>query len=254
MLIVISPAKTLNMEKISNAFSTNAVFPKESEYLVSLLRQYSDRELEDMMSISSKLAVLNEQRFKEWKLPVTDENGKQAVFAFSGEVYTGLDASSFNDDDISFSQLHLRILSGLYGVLKPTDLIAAYRLEMGTKLPNDKGDTLYAFWGDKINKEVQKAIDEQGDNILINLASNEYFKSVQSKNLDANIITPEFKDYKNGQYKVISFYAKKARGLMTRFIIKNKISDPEQLKLFDQEGYFYNDELSNGNKLVFTRG
>jgi cytoplasmic iron level regulating protein YaaA (DUF328/UPF0246 family) len=205
------------------------------------------------MKLSDKLAGLNAARFGEWSLPFTPENARQAVLAFNGDVYSGLDANSFSDDDFNFAQQHFRILSGLYGLLKPLDLMQAYRLEMGTKLDNVRGANLYQFWGDIITKELNEVLVEQGDDVLINLASNEYFKAVNKKSLNATIITPQFKDWKNGQYKMISFYAKKARGLMARYIIQNQIKNIEQVKDFDLAGYQFNTDFSQGNELVFTR-
>jgi len=186
-------------------------------------------------------------------LPFSPDNARQAILAFNGDVYTGLDANSFSDTDFSFAQQHFRILSGLYGLLKPLDLMQAYRLEMGTRLDNVRGNNLYQFWGDIITKELNQALTEQGDNILVNLASNEYFKAVNKKTLKAEIITPQFKDWKNDQYKMISFFAKKARGLMARFIIQNQLTDIEQLKTFDLAGYEFNADLTQGNEWVFTR-
>lgn len=254
MLIVISPAKTLdfNNARIVNQQSAPE-YTKQAKQLVTILKKQSPEELMKLMSISDKLASLNNLRFKQWIADPTIENGKQAVCAFKGEVYTGLNVDDWSNENFSFAQEHLRILSGLYGVLRPLDIISAYRLEMGTKLENPKGKNLYNFWGDTINKNIQKQLNTQGDNVLINLASNEYYKSVNAKKLKAEIITPVFKDFKNGQYKVLSFFAKKARGLMTRYIIQNELKNAEEIKHFTEEGYFYNDKLSKGNEWVFTR-
>jgi hypothetical protein len=205
------------------------------------------------MGISDKLAGLNAARFGQWSTPFTSENARPAILAFNGDVYTGLDAQSFKPHDFDFAQQHMRILSGLYGLLQPLDLMQAYRLEMGTKLANSRGNNLYQFWGDIITNELNKALTEQGDDVLINLASNEYFKSVKTKSLNATIITPAFRDWKNGQYKMISFFAKKARGLMARYIIENQLNDVEKLKDFDLAGYQFNSEFSQGNDWVFTR-
>jgi cytoplasmic iron level regulating protein YaaA (DUF328/UPF0246 family) len=205
-----------------------------------------------LMSISPKLGELNANRFQTWQLPFTPGNAKQALLAFKGDVYTGLDADTFSESDFAFSQKHLRILSGLYGVLKPLDLIQPYRLEMGTKLGNARGPNLYHFWDNKLTESLDKEL-ESDDNVLINLASNEYFKSVKVKSLKARMITPVFKDMKNGQYKMISFYAKKARGLMSAYIIKNKLEEVESLKGFDSEGYCFNPDMSKGDEWVFTR-
>jgi hypothetical protein len=198
------------------------------------------------------LAALNVGRFNEWQTPFSLENAKQAVLAFNGDVYTGLDAASLDEAGLAFAQKHLRILSGLYGILKPLDLMQPYRLEMGTKFANQKGKDLYAFWGSTL-RETLVADAEMADEILINLASNEYFKAVEAKKLKARIITPAFKDWKNGQYKMISFYAKKARGLMTRYIIDNQINEPELLKGFDYDGYRYSEEMSEAYDWVFIR-
>jgi cytoplasmic iron level regulating protein YaaA (DUF328/UPF0246 family) len=254
MLLVISPAKTLDFESpVHTKIHSEADFLKESSQLISELRKLKLDDLSTMMGISSKLAHLNFERFHQWQPPFTLSNAKQALLAFKGEVYTGMDAASFSEEDFQQAQDHLRILSGLYGVLQPMDLIQAYRLEMGRKLSTSKGDNLYQFWGDKITSSINNDLKKYQYNHLINLASNEYFKSINKKKLKAEIITPTFKDLKNGQYKTISFYAKKARGLMTRFIIQNKISDPDELKAFDLEGYNYNPSLSKEHIPVFTR-
>ena len=255
MLIVISPAKTLNFDKqkLVGTFS-QPDFIIESKKLIKELRLLMPNDISNLMNISPKLAYLNFERFQQWATPLNIDNAKQALLAFRGEVFTGINADSFTKSDFEYSQSHLRILSGLYGVLKPLDLISAYRLEMGTKLPIGKNRNLYEFWNDKITKSINTAVAEQNDDVLINLASNEYFKSLKQKNLKAKVITPIFKDAKNDEYKVISFYAKKARGLMTAFIIKNRINNPNEIKLFDAEGYFYNDELSKEDMPVFTRG
>ncbi len=254
MLILISPAKSLDFETKSTSNNhSEAVFLKDSETLIKQLRKLSTDEISNFMGISPKLAQLNFERFINWQLPFSTDNAKQALLAFKGDVYTGLDAYSLNEEELQTAQNDLRILSGLYGVLKPLDLIQAYRLEMGKKLQTKKGNNLYEFWGDKITKEINKTLMAKNDKYLINLASNEYFKAVDKKKVKAEIITPVFKDFKNGQYKVISFFAKKARGLMTRFIIQNKITDPEHLKAFNSEGYIFNPQLSKKTELVFTR-
>ncbi|MFP4471928.1 MAG: YaaA family protein, partial [Bacteroidales bacterium] len=178
----------------------------------------------------------------------------QALLVFKGEVFNGLKADSLTEDDLLYAQDHLRILSGFYGVLRPLDLMQPYRLEIGTNLKNKRGKNLYEFWGDKITKAIGEALDASGSRVLINLASNEYFKSIDTKKLDAEIITPAFKDSKDGTYKFITLYGKNARGMMTRFILKNRPEDAESLKLFDEDGYFYNEQLSKENKWVFTRG
>lgn len=254
MLIVLSPAKTLEFENARIIKQKSfPEFPDQAEELVKILKTFSGAELMKLMSISDKLATLNVARFKEWLKKPDEKLMRQAICAFNGDVYTGLNVADWNNADFAFGQEHIRILSGLYGVLRPLDYISPYRLEMGTKLPNNKGENLYQFWDKKITDSIQQQLNQQGDRVLINLASNEYFKSIQTKNLDAEIITPVFKDAKNGQYKLISFFAKKARGIMSRFIIKNQLSEPEQLKEFSDGGYYYNDRLSKGNQWVFTR-
>jgi len=254
MLILISPAKSLDFEtENSNKTFSESSFLKESQSLIKQVRKFSTDEIADFMSISPKLAQLNYERFVNWHLPFDLDNAKQAILAFKGDVYTGLDAGSLSETELQTAQKDLRILSGLYGVLRPLDLIQAYRLEMGKKLKTTKGNNLYEFWGDKITTEINKTLKENNDKHLINLASNEYFKSVNKKKIKAEIITPVFKDFKNGQYKVISFFAKKARGLMTRFIIQNNITDPEYLKAFNSDGYTFNPHLSTDTELVFTR-
>ncbi len=255
MLLVISPAKSLDFSIQKNIEGTSIPpFLNESKLLVERLRQFRTEELSKLMNISAKLAELNYERFVKWHLPFNLDNAKPAIFVFKGDVYQGMDIESFSNEDIEFANRHLRILSGLYGVLKPLDLIQEYRLEMGTKLENRKGKNLYEFWGDKITTEINKAIEQSsGEKVLINLASNEYFKSIQKKKLNYEVITPVFKDYKNGQYKIISFFAKKARGMMSRFIIQNKIEKAEDIKAFNLADYHFNQELSKDKEWVFTR-
>lgn len=254
MLSVISPAKTLDFETPSTTDKvTQPDFLDHSKPLIEILRDYSPQQLSDLMGISDKLAGLNAARFADWQPPFTLDNAKPAVQAFQGDVYTGLEANTFSDDDNLFAQQHLRILSGLYGLLRPLDLIQAYRLEMGTKLPNDAGKDLYAYWKPTLTQALNSAIAESGSNVLVNLASNEYFKAIDTKKLGARIITPVFKDEKNGSFKIISFYAKKARGLMSAWIIQQQINDPEQLTAFDVAGYRFDPAASQGDTLVFTR-
>jgi len=254
MLLVVSPAKKLDFESpLATTKTSQSNLLDHSEILIERCIKLSPDQIASLMKLSDKLAGLNAARFGEWSLPFTVKNARQAILAFNGDVYSGLDANSFSDKDFSFAQQHFRILSGLYGLLKPLDLIQAYRLEMGTKLDNVRGNNLYQFWGDIITHELNEALAEQGDDVLINLASNEYFKVVNKKLLNAKIITPQFKDWKNGQYKMISFFAKKARGLMARYIIQNQITNTEQLKNFDLAGYQYSSDLTHGNEWVFTR-
>lgn len=254
MLIVISPAKTLDFETPAiTKLATTPDFLDQSEVLIKQLRKLSPADISSLMSISDKLGVLNFDRYASWKKPFTADNAKQAALAFKGDVYTGLDAEAFDSKDFKFAQKHLRILSGLYGLLRPLDYIQPYRLEMGTKFKNTKGDNLYEFWGSDISEAINAQLKKNKDDVLLNLASNEYFKSVQAKNLNAEIITPIFKDFKNDKYKIISFYAKKARGLMSAYIIKNKITDVKDIKKFKVAGYKYNKAESTARDWVFTR-
>ncbi|MGK7894777.1 MAG: peroxide stress protein YaaA [Xenococcus sp. (in: cyanobacteria)] len=258
MLILISPAKTLDFATRSHiSLFTQPNFLIETSQLIEQLRQLSPTEISALLKISPKLGELNNQRYQTWHQPFDIHNAKQAIFAFKGDVYQGLDAESFSTEDLDFSQEHLRILSGLYGLLRPLDLMQPYRLEMGTKFnqvsfPNIP-DNLYKFWGDKLTQALNKQLESQNSKIIINLASNEYFKVVNTKILQAEVITPIFKDWKNDKYKIISFYAKKARGLMAADIIKNRRKNIEEIKNFAEAGYTYNSELSQGNQLVFTR-
>lgn len=254
MLITISPAKTLDYESpLATTHFTQPELLKYSQQLIKECQKLSPNDIASLMKISDKLAGLNAARFGEWQPHFTPENARQAILAFKGDVYTGMQAETFSDDDFTFAQTHLRILSGLYGVLRPLDLMQPYRLEMGIKLANKKGKNLYEFWGNIITEKLNEALEEQGDNILVDLASDEYFKSVNAKKLSGEIIKPVFLDEKNGKYKVISFYAKKARGLMSRFIIQEKLTNKEQIKAFDLEGYQFNSAESQGNTLVFKR-
>ncbi|MBB3191226.1 peroxide stress protein YaaA [Halomonas cerina] len=254
MLSVISPAKTLDFETpTTTSRHSQPALLDHSRELVAILRNLSPRHLSELMSISDKLAGLNAARFAEWHTPFTLENAKPAAQAFQGDVYVGLAADSFDDDDNAFAQDHLRILSGLYGLLRPLDLIQPYRLEMGTKLENPRGRDLYAYWKPLLTRELDRAVAESGSPVLVNLASNEYFKAIDTKQLHARVITPVFKDEKNGQYKIISFYAKKARGLMAAWMIRQRLDDPEGLKDFDVAGYRFNAAMSEGSSLVFTR-
>jgi len=255
MLIVISPAKTLKTDVRALTNSTFPLMLKYSALLVNELKKYSSGELSELMKISPKLAQLNHSRFQQWHYPYKLEEGNNALLTFRGEVYNGLEVDSFSQENLNYAQKHLIILSGLYGVLRPLDVILPYRLEMGTKISPAGYKNLYEFWSDKILNVLNNKLAESDTNILINLASQEYFKSIETKKLNAEIITPVFKENKNGVYKVVSIYAKKARGLMTRFIIKNKINNPEKLMLFDEEGYYYNEKLSDKKKgnIVFTR-
>ncbi|GAB1450289.1 peroxide stress protein YaaA [Draconibacterium sp.] len=254
MLIVISPAKSLDF-KIPPVISDYTVpeFLTESEKLIGRLKTLSPKKISDLMGISADLGELNFKRFQEWHLPFNPENAKQAIFAFNGDVYQGLNATTLSKEQLELAQSKLRILSGLYGVLKPLDLMQPYRLEMGTKLKYYKSKDLYAFWNPLITKKINEAVSESGTKVLVNLASNEYFKSIDKKKLKAEIATPDFKEFKNGSYKMISFFAKRARGLMSRFIIENNISNPSDLLAFEAEGYTFNSRLSTPGNPVFTR-
>lgn len=254
MLIVISPAKTLDFESpVKTKSKTIPDFLDDSQELIEQLRELSPADISDLMGVSEKIGALNFDRFLNWHTPFDSSNAKQAVLAFKGDVYTGLDADSFNAQEFKFAQKHLRILSGLYGLLRPLDLMQPYRLEMGTKFNNERGKNLYAFWGDSITEAVNKQLKKTKSDVLLNLASNEYFKVLQSKAVNAEIITPVFKDLKGGKYKIVSFYAKKARGLMSAYIIKNQLDDVEGIKQFDSEGYRYNESMSTAREWVFTR-
>ncbi|WLG94893.1 peroxide stress protein YaaA [Pseudomonas sp. FP198] len=254
MLMVISPAKTLDYETppATERF-TQPQYLDHSQELIEQLREFSPAQISELMHVSDKIGGLNAARFGSWNPAFTPANAKQALLAFKGDVYTGLDAQSLGEADFDYAQQHLRMLSGLYGLLRPLDLMQPYRLEMGTKLANARGKDLYAFWGTRISEWLNEALADQGDDVLLNLASNEYFSAVKRSALKARVIDAEFKDLKNGQYKIISFYAKKARGLMSRFVIEQRINDPVQLKHFDVQGYRYNAEQSSPNKLVFLR-
>ncbi|RUO31201.1 peroxide stress protein YaaA [Aliidiomarina soli] len=254
MLFVVSPAKNLDYQ--SPAATETYSQPRlldEAEQLVKRARTLSPQELGSLMKISDKLAGLNAARFSDWQRPFTPQNAKQAVFAFNGDVYAGLDANTLGANAIDYAQQHMRILSGLYGVLRPLDLMQPYRLEMGTKLTTSRGKDLYQFWGDRISEQLNQDLASAGDTVLVNLASNEYFKAVNKGKLQATLVTPVFKDSKNGQLKVISFYAKKARGLMARFIAENQPADVQALKAFNSAGYKFDAALSSDTELVFTR-
>ncbi len=254
MHIIISPAKALDYDTPAPKVNTSETrLTIETQVLAKILKGYSPEQLESLMKISSKLSQLNYHRFQLWDYPFDAAQTKEALWAFNGEVFNGIQAKTFSEKDNVFAQDHLRILSGFYGLLRPMDAILPYRLEMGTKLENSQGKNLYEFWGDKITSLLKQDMNELGSEVLINLASNEYFKSINKKTLGKRIISPIFKDAKNGQYKVISIYAKKARGLMTRFIIQNQITNPEDLIGFDAEGYYYHEGLSKKDQPVFVR-
>ena len=261
MYFLLSPAKSLNETdaipvNLGNYYSQPELI-EHSQTLMKILKAKEPIDLQEMMSISDDLAQLNAKRNQDWAWsdtePFTDDNAKPAGYLFDGDVYTGLDMYQMDKDTAIYVNKHLGILSGLYGVLKPLDLIQPYRLEMGTKLKNERGDNLYEFWGEEVTNTINARMADSNDNVLVNLASNEYFKSVKKKTLNAEIITPRFEDEKNGQYKVISFYAKKARGLMVKYAADNKLTNAEQLKQFDLAGYYYVDDASDEKTWVFRR-
>ncbi|MEO0046890.1 MAG: hypothetical protein RL705_2081 [Bacteroidota bacterium] len=252
MKIVISPAKSLNFEKeVPTLICTEPQFLKQATTIQNTLKKKNPKQLSALMDISEKLAELNWQRNQEWYTPFTLENARPAIYTFDGDVYTGLDVYSLPEDKLSVLQEKVRILSGLYGLLKPLDLMQAYRLEMGTSMPVGKNKNLYEFW----KKTITKALNDelQKEELFLNLASNEYFSAVEAKTLKVPVITPEFKDYKDGKLKMISFFAKKARGMMVRYILDTNAETLDDLKGFDYEGYAFDANLSKGNTLVFTR-
>ena len=254
MIAVISPAKTLDYESRCPPLPVSRPdFLDDSEILIKSLRRKRRPELQALMGISENLAALNHERYRDWHLPFDEDNARPALLAFKGDVYTGFSLDDYTRRDFEFAQRHLRILSGLYGVLRPLDLMQPYRLEMGTPLRTSRGRDLYAFWDATITHALNLAIAESKSAVLVNLASQEYYRSVQEGALEAEVITPIFKDLKNGRYKIISFHAKKARGLMADFLVRERIRKPERLKEFDRAGYTYREDLSEGNEWVFTR-
>ena len=254
LMMVISPAKTLDFEQPSTTeIATEIRFPEESSALIDLLRHCTVADLRGMMSISSQLAELNVQRFSDWQWPMPEGKSKQAIFAFQGDVYTGLDANSLTEMQVQQAQRQLRILSGLYGLLRPLDKILPYRLEMGTPLSNERGRNLYQWWGDQITELLTNDMEQEGARVLVNLASNEYFKAINKSRLPTAVVTPEFRDYKNGQYKIISFFAKKARGMMVRYILEHGIDRVDGLKTFNVAGYRYDPQRSDEKRICFLR-
>lgn len=254
MLIVLSPAKTLDYDTPATTNTSSLPdFIEDSAELIDTLKPMSPSAVGTLMGISDALAVLNVARFASWSRKFTPQNAKQAILAFNGDVYEGLDAPTLNKPQLDYAQSHIRILSGLYGVLRPLDLMQPYRLEMGTRLANPRGKDLYAFWGPKVTEALNQAMARKKSKTLINLASEEYFKVVKPKLLDAEIITPIFEDWKGGRYKIISFYAKRARGLMARYAAVNGITQAEKLKAFDIEGYAFEPKASSDHNWVFRR-
>lgn len=254
MMIILSPAKSLDFDSpIRVKTFTQPDFLDESQLLVERLRTLSPLDLTNLMGISDKLAVLNAGRYAAWAQPFTPKNARQAVLAFNGDVYEGLDARSLSAADLKFSQKHLRILSGLYGVLRPLDLMQPYRLEMGIKLANSRGKDLYAYWGERLTDSLNSTIAETGADVLVNLASDEYFKAVRPKKLSVPMIQPVFEDWSNGKFKVVSFYAKRARGLMARYAVTNRLVSAKGLKHFSEDGYGFDESVSDAGRWVFRR-
>lgn len=254
MLIVLSPAKTLDFDTTSHSVkSTKPPMLTNAEELIRVMRGKDVEEIRALMKVSEKIAALNIERYRDWSIEKNKSQGKQAIYAFMGDVYTGLNAASFSSEDIQFAQTYLRILSGLYGMLRPLDKMQAYRLEMGTKITTDKGKSLYDFWGNKVTLMLNKHAKVSGSSYLLNLASEEYFKVIKKEELNLDLVTPIFKDKKNGKYKIISFYAKKARGMLARFAIKNRITNPEDLTEFSEQGYFFDATNSEPHTPIFLR-
>jgi cytoplasmic iron level regulating protein YaaA (DUF328/UPF0246 family) len=254
MLIVISPAKTLDYETpLQTRKSTEPVFLERSAALVADMRKLAPGKIRSLMGVSENLAELNHQRYQDWGQPFTFDNARQSVLAFRGDVYLGLDAPSMNTADLNFAQKHLRILSGLYGVLRPLDLMQPYRLEMGLKFANSGGKNLYEFWGEDITENLNAQLARLKSEVLVNLASGEYFKAIKSRSLAAEVITPVFKDRKNGKSRVISYFAKKARGQMARLIIDKRLENVKDLKRYKIDGYKYDRVESSAGKWVFSR-
>jgi len=253
MLIVISPAKTLDYSDTEIKGTESPKFRKQSAELVELLRTKSRDEIKSLMSISDKLTELNYNRYQNFAARYTDNNSKAALLAFKGDVYLGLDAETLTVEDLEYAQDHLRILSGLYGVLKPLDKMQPYRLEMGTSLENAKGKNLYDFWGGQITKAINKALSGQKEKTLVNLASNEYFNAIDPDKIKGEVLDIHFREFRNGKLKFLSFNAKKARGLMSRYIIQNKIEKKQDLKGFNLDSYYFSEEHSTGNSFTFVR-
>jgi cytoplasmic iron level regulating protein YaaA (DUF328/UPF0246 family) len=255
MIIILSPAKRLNFDDPNIAGKhTNPSFLEESEILVDKLKKLSARQLQKLMEINEKLAETNYDRYQNWSSDMDENIARPAILAFRGDVFLGMDPHSYDKQDFDFAQIHLRILSGLHGILKPLDLIRPYRLEMGTQLKIGKFQNLYEFWKDKITQSITNSKAYQIDKTIINLASKEYFNAVDPDSVNGRIIEPAFKEFKNGQYRPVHIFMKRARGMMTSYIIKNRIEKPEKIKLFDWDGYEYNDQLTKGDQWVFTRG
>lgn len=254
MLAILSPAKTLDYQTpLTTDKSSAAEFNGESKELIATLRKFAPADIASLMKISDKLAELNHRRYAEWQPKPSDDSARPAVFAFKGDVYQGLDAGSMSARDINFAQKHLRVLSGLYGLLRPLDLMQPYRLEMGTRLATRRGSNLYEFWGDKVTDHINKALAEQPSKILVNLASNEYYNVVQPERIEGRILNINFKELRDGKYRFVSFSAKKARGLMARYMVDQRITQASKLRQFNVDSYAFNDALSDDDNWIFTR-
>ncbi len=254
MLILLSPSKTLDFDSPPPTdTATQPEYLDRAETLVDILRDYDVEEFGELMDVSEDLAELNVGRYADFETPFTPQNAKQAIFAFDGDVYTDFAFDDYDEDDFEFLQKHVRILSGLYGILRPLDLMQPYRLEMGTKLPNPDGDDLYEFWGEQLTESVNRALDAQGDDVILNLASNQYFDAVDHDSLNGRVIDPTFKDFRNGRYMVISFYLKRLRGTMSDWVVRNRVTDPDELSAFDGDGYYHDPERSSDDEPVFLR-
>lgn len=250
MIVLISPAKTMDLDPYPFAYSTEPEYQKEIKELTGIMKKKPKAEIQELMGVSENIAALNKERYKNFKNKFTEENSKPAIFTFKGDVYRNMDVKAYSSEQLDYAQKHLRILSGLYGLLKPLDLIQPYRLEMGIKLPSKKAKDLYGFWKPKISPAIDKA---SKNNVVINLASKEYFKAVDGKKLKSKVIHITFKEHRDGDYQTIGIYAKQARGLMADYIIKNQISDAEKIKLFNEEGYEYSDKMSSDLNWVYIR-
>lgn len=254
MLAILSPAKTLDYQTpLTTKKSSEANFNRESKELITTLRKFAPADIASLMKISDKLAELNHRRYAQWQPQPRDDNARPAMFAFKGDVYQGLDAPSMSARDINFAQKHIRVLSGLYGLLRPLDLMQPYRLEMGTQLATRRGSNLYEFWGNKVTDHINSALAEQSSKVLVNLASNEYYNVVQPERIDGRILNINFKELRDGKYRFVSFSAKKARGLMARYMVDQRITRASKLRDFDVDGYAFNDTLSDADNWIFTR-
>ena len=254
MLAILSPAKSLDYEsKLATKKFSEPGFVEDSQQLIKRLREFTPDQLSSLMGISDNLAELNHRRYAEWQPEFTSCVARPALLAFKGDVYIGLEGPTMSERDFTWAQKHIRILSGLHGILRPLDRIRPYRLEMGTQLPTQRGKNLYEFWGEQVTEALNAAIAEQGDNVLINLASDEYYGVLQPENIDARIIKVHFREWKNGQFKFLSFFAKKARGSMARYMVDNRVKTLKALRAFDYDGYTYNSDLSSADDWVFTR-